>query len=384
MNKISKFATLIIFFGLLIAFPIITVFSDKEKFSEIENKTLSTFPEFNIDNVMERDYMNGIETFLADHFVGRTDWISAKANFELATGKKEINGVYILKDRLVEKLEEPNYDAVNKNLSAINNFSSVFKMPVFMMIVPTSSGIYIEDLPNNAPIFDQKAFIDYCYESLNSNIIKLDAYNALYPTRDEYIYYRNDHHWTSLGAYYVYASTIKKMGFTPILSDKYDIEHANNSFKGTLFSKVLYNGFKADTIDYYLFRNGAKVTSVEISNGIENKTYDSIYFRDYLKMKDKYSSFLGSNEPLVTIKTDVDKDNKLLVIKDSYAHCYVPFLTQNYSQITMVDLRYINISLDEFMEQNGMNINDFNQTLFLYNGSTLATDVNIKKLSIIK
>ena len=379
MNKISKMMTIVLFFGLLLILPFLTLVSPKEKFSEIENRTLATVPEFSVENVKNKTYMNGIENFLSDNFMLRPKWIGIKTDVELMSGKNETNGVYILKDKLLEKLEPPNYQDVDKSISAINNFASKVKAPVFVMVAPTATGIYSEELPDNAPKFDQKALINNVYDKLDSKIVTLDAYGALFPTRDEYIYYRNDHHWTTLGAYYAYASTIKKMGFSPILSDQYDIEHASNDFKGTLYSKSLYDGIKADTIDFYHYKNGTNVTSVDVQQGVQTKSYDSMYFRDFLEKKDKYSSFLGTNQPLITIKTDSKNKSKLLVIKDSYAHSFVPFLTQHYSEITMVDLRYINESMDKIVD-----ISKYDQILFLYNASNFATDQNIKKLNYVK
>ena len=102
-----------------------------------------------------------------------------------------------------------------------------------------------------------------------------------------------------------------------------------------------------------------------------------MYFKEFLDKKDKYSTFFGSNQPIVTVKTDAPKDTKLLIFKDSYAHCYVPFLAQHYSEITMIDLRYMNEAYSK-----AINVNDYDQVLFLYNGATFATESNIKKLDI--
>ena len=102
------------------------------------------------------------------------------------------------------------------------------------------------------------------YNKLNSNVTTIDVYNSLYAVRDEYIYYRNDHHWTSYGAYCGYKTAIKKLGFSEISYNKYHIEHASNSFKGTLYSKTLYDKIIPDMVDLYNYENGAKVTSVEV------------------------------------------------------------------------------------------------------------------------
>lgn len=377
MNKTSKIITIILFFGFLVTLPILTVILPKKTFSEEENRSLSTFPEFSIEDVKTKNYMDGIDSFVSDHFVLRSDWITMKTNTELATGKKDTNGVYILDDMLLEKLEKPDYDAVTKSIISINEFASKHNLPVYVMVAPTSTGVYSEKLPAFAPKFDQKAFIDYIYEELKMpNIVAIDAFSTLYSTRDEYVYYRTDHHWTTLGAYYAYANAINKMGFNPIPLSAFDIEHASDDFLGTFYSKVLYNVVSEDTMDYYHYNDGANVTSVVVDNGIKKESFDSLYFRDFLNKKDKYASFTGSNMPSITITTNSVSDKKLLLVKDSYAHCFVPFLAEHYCEIQMVDLRYINNYLDKTED-----IESYDQVMILYNASNFAKDKNITKLT---
>ena len=378
-NNKMKRVSAVVFLAILIILPLATLFSHKEYFSETENRKLAEFPKFSMKTVMDKSFMNGFETYISDHFINRLGWIETKTGIELALGKKELNGIYIADERLMEKLPTIDYSAIDKSVDAINKFSeNNSSVPVYCLLAPTSAGIYMDELPKNAPQEDQKALIDYVYGNLNDNITTIDVYNILYTMKDEYIYYRNDHHWTSLGAYYAYNATIQKLGFSPIVYDKYDIEHASDSFKGTFYSTSLYDKVKADTIDIYRYDEGANVTDYIVNDGKSETEYDSIYFRDYLTQKDKYSTYLGPNQPLVTIKTDVHNDKKLLVIKDSYAHCFAPFLTQHYSEITLIDLRYIGVSAEDVV-----NISNYSQVLVLYNASTFSTDDNVKKLSVM-
>ena len=129
-------------------------------------------------------------------------------------------------------------------------------------------------------------------------------------------------------------------------------------------------------IDLYNYEGGAKVLSVEVNDGMEIKEYESIYFREYLEEKDKYLVYLGQNQPLITIKTDVKNDRKLLVIKDSYANVFIPFLTQHYREITVLDLRFIRTSYN-----NIINMDDYNQVLILYNALTMENDDTLKVLN---
>lgn len=371
-NNLPKITSFYLFFGLITVLPIITFLLPKKDFSEIENRVLSDFPKFSVSSVLDRSFMKNSENYFADHFVGRTDWIKAKTEIELLSGKKEINGVYIDNGRMVEKLESPDYKNISRSVLAINNFAENTGLETYVMIVPTSAEIYSSTFPN----VNQKDEISKIYSELYAeNIITLDAYSALNSHKEDYIYYRTDHHWTSLGAYYVYSSTIYDMGFTPVSWDNYNIEHASSDFKGTLYSKTLYDGVDSDILDIYYTTLGTDIISVEVYTGKGTETYDSYYFREFLEKKDKYSVFGGQNQPVVTIRTNAQNDNKLLVIKDSYANSYIPFLTQHYSEITMLDMRYIDVPYNEIIDTN-----DYNQVLFLYNYSTFAQDKNIRKL----
>ncbi len=367
------------FIVIIVLLPLITAFSKKEEISEMENRTLAKFPKFSISSVMDKSFMDGFEDYLSDHFIGRLNWIELKADLELAMGKQEINGIYVTDDMLIEKLETPNYDELDKSIDAVNNLAERFTNPeYFVMVAPTSAGIYTDKLSENAPQVNQKDLIDYIYDRLSENVTSIDIYNTLYAVKDEYIYYRNDHHWTSLGAYYAYNTAIQKLGFTPISYDKYNIEHVSDSFKGTFYSKALYDKVKADTIDIYTLDGSSGIQSMVVDTGSEEKTFDTLYDRSYLSTKDKYAMFLSENNPKVTIKTNVQNDKKLLIIKDSYANCFVPFLTEHYNEITLLDLRYVGVTTENIVD-----INDYTQVLFLYNASTIAQDENLKKMEYI-
>ena len=363
-RNLPKMFSFFLFFGVITILPIITIILPKKEFSEIENRVLSDVPKFSFSSVLDRSFMKDSESYFADHFVGRTEWIKAKTQMELLSGRREINGVYIDGERMVEKLDSPDYKTISKSISAINNFSETTGLKTYVMIVPTSAEIYSSSNPN----INQKEEIDKIYSELSGeNIITLDAYATLNSHKEDYIYYRTDHHWTTLGAYYVYSTTIYDMGFTPISWDNYNIEHASSEFKGTLYSTTLYDGIKSDMIDIYYPVSGVDITSVDVYTGKGTENYESYYFRDFLETKDKYSVFGGQNQPVVNIKTNSYNENKLLVIKDSYANSYVPFLSQHYSEITMLDMRYIDVPYNEIVD-----IDD--------NYSTFAQDKNIRKL----
>ncbi|MBQ8932551.1 MAG: hypothetical protein IJ045_08985 [Ruminiclostridium sp.] len=381
-----KIITIALFSLMSLVIPVITLincFANQGKvFSENENRYLKDFPEFSFDNIIDKKFTPDFEEYFSDRIFLREQWISLKNNFDKLLGKTEIKGIFTADGRMIEGWKSYDKESVDKNLMAMNQFAEKHPdLKTYFMLAPTAQGIYEDTLPANCGIESQKAFIKYCYEN-TSSITGIDIFSDLYTARDNYIYYRTDHHWTSLAAYYSYNAASKAMKFNPYTLDNFSVEHASNSFRGTLYSKTLDNGITPDTIDYYSLSGGDPQVIVSVNNGIEIKEYGSMYFRDYLTKKDKYSSFLGANVPVLTITSNIPKETdngSLLVIKDSYAHSLVPFLAKNYSKITVVDLRYINGTFEDV----DVNLEDYDSALFMYNVITFSQDVNVKKLSFM-
>lgn len=369
-NKLT--ANIVIFTVLLILLPALTLFLPKKTFSENENRYLQEFPVPTLKTIEDKSFMSAFEKFFADHFVLREKWIQLKNQMEIITNKREINGVYLTEKRLIEH-QELNEDIIKQNTEAINSFAEKYKKPTFLMIVPTAESIYTDQLPLMAPYFDQKKMIDSIYTASNKNLTCIDVFTPLLSAKNQYIYYNTDHHWTSLGAYLGYFSSAKPLGFAHNEIDKFNVEHASHDFKGTLYSKTLYEKCTPDTIDLYHLSTGEPQVTVTVNSGQKSSEHQSIFFRNYLDKKDKYNTFLGQNEPCVSVKTNVANQKKLLIIKDSYAHSMVQFYMYHYSEITLVDLRYVN------KLSNYVSVDDYDQIMFVYNFASVNTDTSIGK-----
>lgn len=401
--KMTPSKLMIALFSIVIlAVPIVTLALPKQERSENENRTLQELPTLvdrnklnkaeNFGDVIksvkwsyiterEQDsYMDDIETYLSDHLAGRELWVVASNRMERLAGKQEINGVYTAENRMIQVFREYDKETVNRSLDALNGFAAKFPdVPMYFMLAPTSQEIYSSTMPSYGGYLSEKAFIEECYGK-TENLTPIDCLSYLSGHRDEYIYYRTDHHWTSLGAYYAYAAAARQLGYSAYGLNSFNIETASSSFRGTLFSRTLDSGVTPDSIDYYHLASNEPTVKMTVFDGREQTEYDSLYVRDYLEVKDKYSSFTGSNAPLITIETDVDNGKSLLLIKDSYAHSLVPFLSKHYSKITMVDMRYINVGLDYF----SINVNDYSQVLLSFNVISFAEDRNIPKLMLTR
>lgn len=401
--KMTPSKLMIALFSIVIlAVPIVTLALPKQERSENENRTLQELPTLvdrnklnkaeNFGDVIksvkwsyiterEQDsYMDDIETYLSDHLAGRELWVVASNRMERLAGKQEINGVYTAENRMIQVFREYDEETVNRSLDALNGFAAKFPdVPMYFMLAPTSQEIYSSTMPSYGGYLSEKAFIEGCYGK-TENLTPIDCLSYLSGHRDEYIYYRTDHHWTSLGAYYAYAAAARQLGYSAYGLNSFNIETASSSFRGTLFSRTLDSGVTPDSIDYYHLASNEPTVKMTVFDGREQTEYDSLYVRDYLEVKDKYSSFTGSNAPLITIETDADNGKSLLLIKDSYAHSLVPFLSKHYSKITMVDMRYINVGLDYF----SINVNDYSQVLLSFNVISFAEDRNIPKLMLTR
>ena len=389
-ENIYKFLLIGLFALISVAVPVATIISSADlpenAFSENENRYLEKMPEFNFDTVTDKSFMTKFENFFSDRIVLREQWIGLMNDFDRILGKKEIKGIFTEDGRMMQSWRTSDYsvDSVNKNLAAMEKFAEKYpKMKMYFMLAPNAQEIYSDTLPANCGAADQKLFIKNCYDSLPS-ITGIDVYSGLLAAKNEYIYYRTDHHWTSYGAYIGYKSAASAMKFTAFSEDKFSIEHASNEFRGTLYSKTLDNGITPDTIDIYTLANNEPQVKVSVyKSGAEpDSTYSSLYFREFLDVKDKYSTFLGQNVPRIDIDSEIPQENdkgSLLIIKDSYAHSLIPFLTKNYSHITVLDLRYINSDLSNI----GVSLKDYENVLFMYNVITFSQDTNVKKLDFI-
>ncbi|MFZ2537656.1 MAG: DHHW family protein [Oscillospiraceae bacterium] len=361
-----------IIFPLWLGLIIINLAMPKQSFSESENRYLSSFPKLSVETLMNGDFMEGVDSYLNDHFAGRDNWITAQSFMEYSIGKRESNGVFLCKDALMSDLAPPNEDIVTGNINGIKAFMEKYHLPSYLMLVPSASAIQSEKLPHFAQVWDQKAFIEKVFSQLEGQVTPVPLYDTLRAHKDEYIYYRTDHHWTTHGAFLAYQQLSSTMKLPTSEVVDFSTNIISDDFIGTLSSKSgVYtitpdsmNAYQTDMIEKFLVSNGKQVTE-----------RPSVYFDEFLSKKDKYAYYLGSNEPLVTIKTKSTSGKRLLIFKDSYAHSFAPFLANDYSEIALVDLRYINTDIDDVLD-----VSSYDDALFLFSTDVFAQQGLLKKL----
>ena len=364
-KKVSVFVA-VIFFGFIVLADVVLLFSHSRVMSENENRMLQQAPVLNADRLSSGKFMEEFEDFVSDQFIGRDGWISARLRLDRATGRKESNGMYLgAKGYLFEAASEPDEEKVTASINAINRFASRHSgLNIAMSVVPNALSVMKELFPAGAPTRDQLEDIDNIRAALASDVNFVSVYDALRAHAGEELYYKGDHHWTSLGAKYAFDEIAPYIGITDPHMNWQVMQVADN-FTGTL-SSTSGSFATADTIEIY-------VPDVQTDYYIEYSgdpvKYSSIYSSQALEEKNKYEVFMGGNHPKALITTMNETGRNLLLLKDSYANCFIQFLLPFYDRILVVDPRYYSDDLNTDIEEN--NITD---VLILYNANTFLQD----------
>lgn len=358
-NKLSQKVTAILTFVFILSFLFLTLFREKGVRSYQENRDLAKMPKLTLSSVSDGSYFSNIGVYFNDHFAGRSHWISFKGAIEAEAGDSIVNDVYITDSMLLD-ISEKDYPS-DEEAMIINNFAESYGGAVYFTAVPSSVGVYSDLIPAYLNRNAEKEAIDSLYSKLDLSVRKIDAYNILKMLNDNYIYYRSDSKWTGYGAYCVYRTVIQKLGFLPTTYDKYTIEHISGDFRGNLYNKSQYTKIKADMLDIYTYSDGEKVISCTGFNSSGQSFNKGLYDRSYINSNDMYRLYLGDSIPLVKIKTSVNNEKKLLVIKNDYANCFIPFLIQHYSEIAVVSPEYLESGMSSIIDKD-----EYAQTLFLF------------------
>ena len=370
-NIIFSILFLLIIFG----FFFVDIFTPDEVFSYSENRTLQQSPELSWKTLSDASYMKDMEVYVNDQMQLRDEFVKLSTYFKLFLGQREINDVYICDDYLIEKFTDSmiDKDLLEQNKGFINTFLSNHSN-AYIGLIPTSTEILGHKLSKYTTNVNQLDLINNIYGDNQS----IDIYSKLMGYNTENIYYRTDHHWTTLGAYYGYLAICEELGLNAISLNDFDVSVIDDEFSGTIQSKVNIDvGY--DTL-YKYTPKGYTLSYTRIVNEIYQQSSDSLYDESKLKTKEKYAVYVGGNNGVVRILTEGGKEDngRLLVIKDSFTHCLAPFLTNHYSEIVLLDLRYFNAGVEFFLKSEK---EDFDDILVLYNLKNFVEDRNIIKIN---
>lgn len=365
MNKHEKrlnILTVAVFLVLLYTLAVIFLLKPAQSFSEEENRNLQEFPAWNAEEFFNGAYSSKINEYFADQFPFRNAFVGAKSLLETALLKQENNNVLLgsngqlavrgstltyfdedgdKKSATVdfyfpEKLEEEAgyIRALRDSLEeAGRQFALV--MPPRTVDVASSAFRYPADHSETLLADVSRLFADCNYVDLAGDMkARYDA--------GEYVYYKTDHHWTTLGAYYAYCAIMEQYGLEPYPLESFTREQVSDAFYGTTYSK---GGFKFIAPDEMEFFHHDTLTpdlfKTTVYNGKLEVTFESeaFYDRSFLTKKDKYSAFLSGTNTLTTVeRTDGVERPKMILIKDSFANSLAPFLALHF------DLEIVNMN----------------------------------------
>ncbi len=357
----------LLFAGIIFGLAIAGVVKKDVKFSEEENRVLAQLPTSNVEDLKNKRFMEDLEAYTSDQFVMRDLWIRLKVYSDLCIGKRELNGVYLGKDKyLIQEPLNPDPAYVQKTTGAMVQFASDHQdMNINAMIIPDAAYVMDQYLPKGAVIRDQGADMEMLREQLAFQMGFIDVGNTLKEHTDEEIYYRTDHHWTTRGAYYAFKAAAEQLGISETLKT-YRPYTVSTDFSGTLASTSGYHGAE-DSIQVYAPENEDVDYLVSDSDNKEKRA--TVYDQSALDRKNQYEVFFGGNHASVEIEIANETDRKLLVFKDSYANCFVPFLLPYYDKIILIDPRYYYEQVENLITKEGIT-----DVLFLYNLNTFMSD----------
>lgn len=387
MKKV-RIIIIIVFIGFFVLISGASLIIKDREFSPNENRYLAETPELSWDNILSGTFQDGLEDYLRDQVCFRDGWITVKTGIQKACGDTDIGGAYVGKDGYdFEKITPEDVDEkqVDRNIKAVEDYfmtasETIDKQKLSFLLVPTSGLVMQEKLPKNARLFDQAKYIDQVQKAMKDyNFV--DVRDTLMDHNEEYIYYKTDHHWTSAGACMAYEVWSEHTGGEAETEDGLVKNVVSDKFRGSLYSKILDADSAYDEIWTYGLQKddafGSKDCTVTID---EKQQLDSIYDDEKLQEKDKYAYFLGGNYGQVHIQNQKAaskaKGKNILIIKDSFANSFVPFVTQDYENIYMVDLRYYNGDMKAYLQEH-----EITDVLVLYNISNFISDRNIHKLT---
>jgi len=375
IKRRSDILSIIIFLCLIIIPAVLFWVMPDKDFSDDENRSLQQLPPFSIDDFVSGKFTNNMAKYYSDQFPFRNTFVGAKTAFSYAFFINENKGAVIAKDGwLIQRFDKyseksiaeksaselggdltfaENMKNIKNNCGYINQFYENIKelypdIKITVAVPPRKVDVMTNKLPAFFPIERHEKYFDELEKYINQDIY-VDLLKVLRSHNGEYIYYKTDHHWTTLGAYYAFAGLYAAPSKT-----SFNVETANENFYGTTWAKAGAKWIEPDIIEYYKIPYDEEIFITEIHGADGSKILRGFYDLEKLETKDKYSSFLGGINSRISICRAPQvsyQPEKVLFIADSFGLCFAPFLALRYD-IEMIDMRFFNDNVYDFIQEN--------------------------------
>ena len=359
--------------ALVLALDIAFLFKRDRAFSPLENQNLQQRPALSLSELTSGRYETRFDSFLADQFPFRDQWITLKSTLDRLAGRTRSNGVYLGRDGwLIQDFTPPSEADYAATRDALLGFIGRHgDVTARVMIAPTALTVYADRLPALATAGDEGGYLDRLAADLGGAAQFIDLRPAFMAAKETtQLYYRTDHHWTSDGAYLAYLELSRAAGLSGEAA-RFERRLLSSDFRGTLSAASGFRMGEADDLCAWLpAQDGVQYTVTYVSEGERSA---SLFRAEHLDTRDQYAVFLDGNHAQIRIETTAQGGRALLVLKDSYANCFIPLLVQDYRKIVVVDPRYYTGDLDVLAEAEGVN-----ELLVLYNAETFASDTSLR------
>lgn len=327
-----------------------------------------------VEKMQENNSINleNIENALAESVPFRSELIALMTKIRFISGVRSFGDIIIGSDgSLLRDMEKPQNALSGCACACIEDFARSTETDVYLMLIPTASVIRQQEVSTYtaAQFFNQRHYINEIYEKIYGSVRMVDVYQALFNSRDEYIYYHTEDLPTSLGGYYIYASLAERLGIKPRNQSDFSVAYARQNFYGSLAAPMIREYSAADFLSLYEYSADKSTKTIshyyaDGSEGFVNGLYD--LEEDF---PDTTDVIFGGISAVTEITDDSEEGKSLLVFCDDTAKSWVPFMTLHYKKITMVCLS--DASEAQLSE---INPDNYDQVIFAYSTANFAKE----------
>ena len=368
-KQLKNYIMIVCFLLFIFGFAVASFISEDREFSENENRYLQQAPEFSWKKLEKGEFTSDIESYMSDQIFMKDQLVSLKTVTDRTLLKNYQNGVYFGKDGYYLQDYQENRPLIEKNISCLNDFADSLdkSVDVSFLLVPNAVSVMSDKLPAVTQTDDQLESEKYISSILSDRINLCFPYDQLKDAaKSTQVFYKTDHHWTPDGAYRAYHQFCTLKNLTPFDCNVYT-KITVPDFYGTHYSATRRWNAQADSFSYYDLPNQMTVYKVNGEADYEPVKTEGLMNLAKLDTRDKYGAFLDGNNGYSVIEGN--GTGSILVVKDSYANSFIPYLTANYAKIGVVDFRGLAYGLDSTIEKEG-----YDQILILYNFQTFISD----------
>lgn len=360
-------AVIIAFFAVLAASLMLLILPADTESVKSENREMQSMPSLNSETVFSGKFSEEFEGFLGDHTAFRSTLTAVSRFFEKKRGVTPKDGKIIstnkdigtgttqkqtllLANNAIMEMFIRNKEQEKAYADAVNMYAK--KLPsdikIYSMLIPTQLE-FCEPIYKNLQD-SQLSAIDSINSMLSPRITPVDAYGVLNAHNSEYIYFRTDHHWTTLGAYYGYRAFMETEGGEAVSKDNYESNEIRNVL-GYLYDRAPESDTYPDTLEWYNIDPENKIITVmhDTDKNGELTDYKGVM---YDRRKANYLFFFGSDHPVVDMTNTENPNGKtIVVIKDSYANVFAPWLIKSYGRVILIDPRIYTGTMDKIISE---------------------------------